>query len=432
MRKMTKKAKKGGKKDQTRSRSFMFSMTEEHMPSHIADHKVFNDLVNNTFPKGTQWAFIWHDRDVYTKADTQKNPKHIAGTTKPKHGHLSLYFRSAKTVTAVADLLGLAKDQHSFIQMFTGKGAKQNLFAYLIHRTEGSMGGGKFMYEHKDVVANFDYNSYVDGVTDLIEASNIEKATIQRQIFSGDLRFIDFIMNDTYSTFYLQNKTFVTNAIDTYYKRQMNDRRRDKIKVLYIQGEQGSGKTDYAKHFALKHYRDYCISSSHNDVAQDYLGQDVMIFDDARPGDFLASEWLKLLDPYNNESTINSRYYNKYLAVKCIILTSVTDFEDFFYYAPKKESGNWTEPIGQFMRRFDLVLHAKRREEADILSSDISIYGIEPVPEGYIKQMQDSNNPNDITEIKYVHKVTEKPLKKINHFIARLHQNDSDELLAMF
>ena len=173
----------------------------------------------------------------------------------------------------------------------------------------------------------------------------------------------------------------------------------------------------------MKNYRDYCISSSQNDVAQDYLGQDAMIFDDARPGDFNASEWLKLLDPYNNESTVNSRYYNKYLAVKCIILTSVTPFEDFFVYAPKKESGDWSEPVGQFMRRFDFVLHATKREEQDILSSDIAIYKIEP--KSWYKTFPKG-------PVNYRHKLSDKPVKTFNHFIARLNPVGSDELLSTF
>lgn len=47
------------------------------------------------------YAFIMHDKDLYTKADEKKNPKHKAGTLKDKHTHILLYTFEAKTVSAV-------------------------------------------------------------------------------------------------------------------------------------------------------------------------------------------------------------------------------------------------------------------------------------------------------------------------------------------
>src|SRR5699024_5027104 len=90
------------------------------------------------------------------------------------------------------------------------------------------------------------------------------------------------------------------------------------------------------------------------DSVQDYMGEPVAIFDDARPSDFTASDWLKMLDPYNNKSSIASRYYNKYLSVKSIIITATTPFEEFFVYA--KDKGGVDEPVSQFMRRFQAVI----------------------------------------------------------------------------
>ena len=68
----------------------------------------------------------------------------------------------------------------------------------------------------------------------------------------------------------------------------------------------------------------------------------------------LVFDWLKLLDPYNNKSTVTSRYYNKYLAVDAIILTTTTDFKEFFLYA--KDKGGVDEPLDQFIRRFTMVI----------------------------------------------------------------------------
>jgi len=139
---------------------------------------------------------------------------------------------------------------------------------------------------------------------------------------------------------------------------QMSMREAINLEIIYIQGDAGSGKTTLAKEYALRKYGDYFMTGSSNDSVQDYMGEPVAIFDDARPSDFSASDWLKLLDPYNNKATVTSRYYNKYLAVKCIIITTTTPFYEFFIYAKNKAGVD--EPVAQFMRRFSAVISVDR------------------------------------------------------------------------
>lgn len=404
-------------------RTFMYTCNYTEVPQHFKTEESVNSYLSDNMPKGTQWAWICHWQDVYTEEDERNNSNHKAGAKKAPHIHISVYLPNAKSIPAMAKCFGDDRIQNT--QKFTGDNAKQNVFSYLVHKTEGSKLDGKFIYDYKDVRTNFNYETYVESVGTAIASAKLDKDMVQAMILSGELRFIDFIMNDMYTSFYLANKTFVTTAIDTLYKRRMNDRNRDKVTVLYIQGEAGSGKTHYAKHYALKNYRDYCISSSSNDSTQDYLGQDVMIFDDARPSDFCASDWLKLLDPFNNESSVNSRYYNKYLAVKCIIITSVTPFEEFFVYSPQKDSSDLLEPVGQFMRRFDYVLKAYRVEEADILSTLLNVYNIEPCKKAI--ELQVGNR-----YVKYVHKLSDVPVKTLKNVIGRIHNSGSDEILATF
>ena len=404
-------------------RTYMYTCNEAALPSHFQTRNKIDAYLSDNMPNGTQWAWICHDKDVYTAEDDKATDgMHAAGTPKAPHLHISIYLPNTKTITAMAKALGDPRPQN--VQKFTGDNAKQNLFSYLVHRTEGSKADGKHVYDYEEVSTNFDYRAYVEGVKNAIASSQVTLDEVQEKIMNGDLRFIDFVMQDEWTSFYLKRKSFVTSAIDTLYKRRMNDRHDDKVRIIYIQGDAGSGKSKYARIYALKNYRDYCVSSSSNDSAQDYLGQDVMIFDDARPGDFTASEWLKLLDPYNNESTINSRYYNKYLAVKCIILTSVTPFEDFFVYAPKKESDDLLEPVGQFMRRFDAVLYAKSWQQADILYTGIDIHSVQPCQE-YKRYVGGRDVP-------YVYRVSDKPIKHVDEMIAQLHASDTEALLDTF
>lgn len=403
-------------------RTMMYVSRWEYVPDALRSPYKARAFLDENMPRGTQYAGIFHDKDVYTPEDEAKDSTHKAGTPKQGHVHWSFYLPNTKTPTALAKILGVPANT---VALFGGPNAKQNVMAYLVHKTEGSKADGKHIYGYDEVISNFDYKAYVEGVGHAIEAARIDKAEIQQQVMDGTLRYIDFIMRDDLTAFYLTHKTFVTTLIDTVYKRRMNDRHEGKVTVLYIEGPAGSGKTEEAKAYAKRNYRDYCISSSHNDSAQDYLGQDVMIFDDARPGDFTASEWLKLLDPYNNECTINSRYYNKYLAVKCIILTSVTPFEEFFIYAPRKESSSLLEPVGQFMRRFDYVLKASRRETADVLYTDVSIHAIQPLKTP-VERVVDGKL------VQYVHAVDRRPKKVVTTMIGRLHDSGSEALLDTF
>lgn len=378
-------------------RTYMYSQQMDFLPSHFSETSKIKEYLDNNLPKGSQYAFIVHDKDYYLLEHEQAERDYLAqkhdleairepkeewvekhltkreGAQKASHLHISVYLPNTKTLSAMAKCFG---DKEQYIQKFDGKNAKQNVFSYLIHRTEGSKHDGKYEYDMSEVTANFDYKSYVDGISVALASASYDKATITQQVLNDKLRMIDFIMDDKLMDFYLKNKTFVTTLIDTAYKRKMNEKKdgNDGVKVIYIQGPAGSGKSTYARKYASNVYGDYCISSSKNDSVQDYLGQKVMIFDDARPNDFSASDWLKMLDPYNNQSSITSRFYNKYLAVECIILTSTIPFEEFFVYC--KGKGGEEEPVGQFMRRFECVMKVDGYELQDIRYANVNVYDV--------------------------------------------------------
>lgn len=394
-------------------RCYMYAQQIRHLPPHLRTDALLRGYLADNLPRGAQWAYVVHDKDYYLPEHEAQNPEHKAGTPREPHIHISVYLPNAKTITAMAACIG---DKPQYVQKFTGDNGKQNLFSYLIHATEGSKLDGKYEYPFSEVQSNFDFDNYVKGISTAIKGANIDRDTVRMQVLAGDLRMIDFVMRDDLMAFYLQNKTYVGNLIDAMYKRQMNEAKKDgdKVKVIYMQGAEGSGKSTFARRYALKHYRDYAISSSHNDAVQDYLGQDVMIFDDARPGDFSASDWLKLLDPYNNNCSVCSRYYNKYLNVKCIIVTTTAAFEEFFVYAPRKESDSLAEPVGQFMRRFDFVVKCVATDTADIRGTHAEIYEIEPCRE-YSKRVGNSM-------VGYRWRLKEKPSGVTDMVIAAKHE----------
>lgn len=351
-----------------KSRALMYVQQTKYLMKRFKDKDAIIKHLKKHFPD-SEWAYILHDKDM-------KN-----GVKKEDHIHIAFYFNNPRSPQKVASIMG---DKPQSVAVFTGRWAKNNMFAYLIHATPTAIEEGKHQYSPDAVTANFDYIKYLGNVKTAAEAKKLDIEDIQAKIISGELILKDFFTDsklwDKYTAglFYTRNKPAIDRAIEARYKIQMSSREDINLEVIYIQGPAGSGKTTIAKEYAERKYGDYFITGSSNDAVQDYMGEPVAIFDDARPSDFDASDWLKLLDPYNNKSTVTSRYYNKYLAVRCIILTTTIPFEEFFVYAKNKAGVD--EPVSQFMRRFKLVI--KVTPEKDDMGRDFAVgqlYAVERV-----------------------------------------------------
>lgn len=360
----TKKDKDKSNKKPKRSRSLMYVQQIQYLPSHFKNRQDIENHLNKHFPDA-EWAYILHDKDFKTKKVNEQY-EYVLDENGDKiplepHIHIAFYFPNPRTPAGVAGLMGEPKeDKGKTVEVFESRWAKNNMFAYLIHATDRAERELKHKYDISEVTANFDYAAFMGRVKNTADANKLDIDDVQARIISGELILKDFFRDGKLGSaqvaglFYTKHKTKIDRAIESKYKIQMSSKGDVDLEVIYIQGPAGSGKTTIAKQYAERKYGDYFISGSSNDTAQDYMGEPVAIFDDARPSDFNASDWLKLLDPYNNKSTVTSRYYNKYLAVDAIILTTTTDFKEFFLYA--KEKGGVDEPIDQFIRRFNMVI----------------------------------------------------------------------------
>lgn len=76
------------------------------------------------------YAYILHDRDVWTEADEKKNPEHKAGTLKKPHYHVVVSFKSAKYNTGLAKELGITPNYIQECRNF------DLALEYLIHHNE--------------------------------------------------------------------------------------------------------------------------------------------------------------------------------------------------------------------------------------------------------------------------------------------------------
>ena len=92
--------------------------------------------------------------------------------------------------------------------------------------------------------------------------------------------------------------------------------------VIYMYGSPGLGKTRLAKSYAEKEKEPYYITGSSRDPFQSYRNQEIVIIDELRPDTFNYSDLLKILDPYNFDVFLPSRYIDKALTARLIVITS--------------------------------------------------------------------------------------------------------------
>jgi uncharacterized protein (DUF927 family) len=101
------------------------------------------------------------------------------------------------------------------------------------------------------------------------------------------------------------------------------------MRVLFIVGDTGTGKSTLAKQYCKINKKDYAISSSNNDPLQDYKGQSVLIMDDMRDSTFPFNDTLKILDNHTS-SSVRSRYNNKIFNGDMVIITSNVPLDKWY------------------------------------------------------------------------------------------------------
>ena len=270
-----------------------------------------------------QWAYIVHDKD-----DTRA------------HYHIYINFGNSSVDTSmVAKWFEIPEN---FINKV--KGRKTDMLLYLTHGNPSQK--NKYQYSPKEVVANFDFE------TEITQASII-----------GDFKNFSYAEMLQYAnTLSISEKVKTLTQLEKLYKlecqiQSMNPHR--DIQVMFITGKAGTGKTYYAKKLLESLKYDYCISSSSNDIFQDYKGQRAIILDDLRgkrhDTDKSGIEFVELLKMIDNDtqSSVYSRFQNKVFVGKMIVITSSVPIE---YWYPEMRYNNREDLIQLYRRISSYVL----------------------------------------------------------------------------
>ena len=213
--------------------------------------------------------------------------------------------------------------------------------AYLTHENVQ----GKHVYPREEVVSNYEFQNDIEmALTDAKRRDNL-----LAKIDSGECReynIYDYCTIHEYANW----KNKIDSAFAYRAKKLMNNGDRN-MKCVYIQGDSGVGKTSLAKEICEDKEYSYFVSSGSNDVLDGYGGQDAIILDDLRPSCLNLSDLLKMLDN-NTSSSVKSRYRNKVLECRLIVITTTLDISTFF----KQVFSEQPETAKQLRRRCETYI----------------------------------------------------------------------------
>lgn len=301
------------------------------------------------------YAYILHDKNV-----------HEDGTPVAPHWHIMIRFKRPVQTESLCKWFGIKSNMIGYIL-----GTFGDAVAYLTHRNKPE----KYQYLDEEIKSNYDFKVEVEKALSKKKASQ-RKEEIIELIRSGIVReynYTEYITALEYDKF----KRAIDNAF-TYRRDTLKSLDRH-MNVIYIYGGSGTGKTTYAKQLAINKGLSCYISSGSNDPLDGYKGQDCLILDDIRPGDFLLSDFLKILDN-NTQSTVKSRYKNKLLECQYLIVTTSFDIPVFFDLLLDSEG----ESVKQMERRCTLKIQMN--------TSTMTTYVYQPVS-GKYKKVSILKNP---------------------------------------
>lgn len=262
--------------------------------------------------KVKDYAFILHDKDEDTKP----------------HYHIAMRFDNPRKSDQIAKWFGI---QEQYVGRVKGKWT--DILDYLTHENAPT----KYQYSNEEVICNFDLEQAK-------KTGDGRKEEIINKIANGEIREYN-LHNMLTPVEYDKYKRSIENAF-TFRQKILLERINREMECIFISGTSGSGKTTQAKRICEKKGYSYFVSSSSNDPFDGYQGQDAIILDDLRGSVFSFADLLKITDNHTS-SLVKSRYRNKVLECKLLIITSIMPISQF--YSTVFESSE--EPLLQFERR---------------------------------------------------------------------------------
>lgn len=336
-----------------RSKVYMYVQQADLLP--FDDEEALKTRLKSMVKDGIikNYALILHNHD------TKENGEKI----KP-HYHVWLYSNNRISIGKIAKSLG---DNEQQFESMTKRGnslrsSAENSLLYLIHETSNSQ--DKYQYSAEDVEANFNYQDFI---AKLGENSNgksnasknpesiLNEYKNEKITKTAAVKALMAISARCYAKYANQLDKIEDGLRQIRFEKWLKHKKKtnEKIKVVWVYGAAGTGKTHYCRDFCERKKFDFFVTTASNDPFQDYDGQKVLIIDELRPDTFRYRDLLQILDPYNfDQKKTIARYHNARIMSDYIFVTS--PFDPFTLYSKMNNSSQ--DGFDQLYRRIGLVL----------------------------------------------------------------------------
>mgnify|MGYP001009676609 CR=1 FL=1 len=361
-------------------RVFMITQNLEH-PSTGQTLITTEQVEKAVSKKGVkQYAWILHDKDVYTAAEVAKNPALVQGSPKAPHIHVAIQRSSFASIAQVARAFGVPpqcvepKPPSAFL----------DLVEYLTHENPKQQQAGKHLYDDSEVHApkGWDWRSDLEEHKEKRLEKGLSKSLKRRKKEAAlNITLGKWDLEDVYSN---DPELWSMDGVMKHLKALRADwltRQTPPGQVLniYICGDGGSGKdvmaSVLARCFNPGAKRPYFSLGGANVSFEHYDGEEVIIWEDFRAYQMLEAcrqdrgLLFRILGPYRDvykKLIVNIKGSDTQLLNRVNIITGPDPYDVFLdglageYKAYSKESGQVyqrkSENKAQSYRRFPLII----------------------------------------------------------------------------
>lgn len=330
-----------------------------------------------------RYAWVVHDKDRYTKVETETNPRAIPGKLKPRHVEIVIEYRNQTSVGTVARSFTLPPNQ---IEVKKGRGAFLDCCEYLTHEREDQHALGKYRYPDAEIQANFSFREMVDAHaasrTKQSGDGAVKMTAVDRlamAIQNDGLTLSDAEQLDPLS--FNRGELRLKRARSTYLAKQPQPPMRINI---YLYGEGGTGKDALARALARQLIpgdwipgvkEPFFVLGGDNVAWEGYDGELIVIIEEARAGSLIKAfgrkELFAFLNPFPARQKLNIKNASVLPVNVITIMTGPDDFETFLdglagEYTDKSGTQFTAENKNQSYRRIPMILPV-RDDEFDIM-----------------------------------------------------------------
>lgn len=336
--------KKASSSSTAKYKNMMYTQQMEHLPFRTRE-ELEERIKTKLAPKKYAISEV-HDKDI----DEDGNPV-------KEHIHVMLCFQNARSLKNVASILG---DKPQYLEKWDERA--NNGFAYLVHATSGAK--VKAQYSPEKVLANFPYAEELKKQTlEVLKKKSRQKIDVLLDAYYNEEMTLDELEQELTGAQYGRYKKQIDTITSKILERHADIWRQDmlknnrRVKVIWIYGAAGTGKTSLARSIAKQDGRAYYVSGSSRDVFQSYNGEHILILDELRSNVIPYHDLLRILDPFRNQERIMApaRYSDKSLACDLIIIT--TPFNPVDFYDEIFDDINTVDSLEQLVRRITITLY---------------------------------------------------------------------------